>query len=272
MIEFSEKDTQIILKALYNYKNNNLKYTEIESIDKLISRIENNNIDRHIRNIWRAMLDRCKNENNIAFNSYGGRGIKVCDEWVHLKNFTQWCYKNNYKIGLSIDRIDVNGNYEPNNCRLATQKEQQRNRRNNRILIDPFDGKKLCIAAIAEKYNMSISCLSDRINTRKISLKEAIEKPIRKVSKITDENNNKITICDKIIIWHDTNLAENEEYTIQRMSDELNIKVTSIRTAIAPTHNQYISNLLETELYKKNCRSPRIYRKINNWKKDVVKE
>lgn len=275
MIEFSEHDTLIILDALKEYQKTISNHATIGNYDildhdvnTLIKRIEMNNEDRHIRNIWRTMLDRCRNPNNKSYSLYGERGITVCVEWHHLKNFKTWCYENGYKIGLTIDRINSDGNYEPANCRIATQKTQQRNRRNNHVLTDPFDGERLCMTAIAEKYNMTISCLSNRINAKKMNLEDALTKPVRKVSKITDNKNNKMSVRDKIIIWHDNILKNGETYTAKRIAEEIGVKKSTVIAATAASHNETIANWLKLEFQYKDHKRGNLYIKRNNWNKD----
>lgn len=82
--------------------------------------------------IWCGMRERCNNPNNQDYSYYGGRGIIVCDSWSDKKdgfiNFRSWAMANGYTDELTLDRVNVNGNYEPSNCRWATRKEQTRNR------------------------------------------------------------------------------------------------------------------------------------------------
>ncbi len=77
--------------------------------------------------VWTAMKERCLNPNNEWFKNYGSRGIKVCEEWTDFKTFYDWAMSSGYKEGLSIDRRDNDGNYEPSNCRWATVVTQNRN-------------------------------------------------------------------------------------------------------------------------------------------------
>lgn len=93
-------------------------------------RVENN-IEKHrLQNIFRGMIQRCYNSNDERYPNYGGRGIKICDEWLNDRNqFYEWALSHGYSNDLSIDRIEVDGNYEPDNCRWATAKMQANNRR-----------------------------------------------------------------------------------------------------------------------------------------------
>lgn len=85
-----------------------------------------------LNNIWHGMKQRCYNPNTKCYCNYGGRGIVVCNEWLHdFSAFRDWALESGYADNLSIDRVDVNGNYEPSNCRWATSSEQRVNQRSS---------------------------------------------------------------------------------------------------------------------------------------------
>ena len=84
--------------------------------------------------IWKGMRQRCMNPKCKNYPRYGGRGITICPEWDDYENFYEWALSSGYNESLTIDRINVNGNYEPNNCKWSTAKEQANNRRTNHLL------------------------------------------------------------------------------------------------------------------------------------------
>lgn len=89
---------------------------------------------KRIYKIWQGIRQRCNNPNDKDYADYGGRGIKVCDEWDNSsEKFVLWALENGYADNLSIDRIDTNSNYSPQNCRWATWTQQARNKRKERI-------------------------------------------------------------------------------------------------------------------------------------------
>ena len=117
---------------------------------------------KRIHSIWLNMKARCNNPNRPKYPRYGGRGIKICNEWLEsYENFRDWAMANGYRDDLSIDRIDVNGNYEPNNCRWTDMKTQQRNRRNNHLVT--FNNETKCITEWAEILGCTTSKIEKEV-------------------------------------------------------------------------------------------------------------
>lgn len=112
--------------------------------------------------IWKGIRQRCNNPNCKIFKNYGGRGIKLCDEWNDFNNFKEWAMINGYKDNLSIDRIDVNGNYTPDNCRWVTNKIQANNKRNNRLLT--LNGTTKTMSEWSEETGIKVSTIWERLN------------------------------------------------------------------------------------------------------------
>lgn len=125
--------------------------------------------------VWHHMKDRCFNPNNKRYHHYGGRGITVCDEWrSDFVAFREWSLANGYREGLTIDRIDNNGNYQPENCRWITNFEQQSNKSNNRFIT--AHGETHTISEWARILNVNPKALHHRFARGKSP--EDIVKPL----------------------------------------------------------------------------------------------
>lgn len=126
--------------------------------------------------IWSKMKDRCLNKNNPAYKWYGERGICICQEWLDdFVNFYNWSMSNGYKEGLSIDRIDVNGNYEPSNCRWIPLKEQPLNTRTTKFLT--YKGETKTVSEWCEITGIKKTTILNRIRLG-FTAEECIEIPI----------------------------------------------------------------------------------------------
>ena len=110
---------------------------------------------------YHAMMDRCYRSKSANFEFYGGRGIKVCEEWQDAKAFGIWAKNSGFKPGLSLDRIDPNKDYSPENCRWATAREQANNRRNTLYLT--ANGETHTISEWSRITGIKRSTINNRI-------------------------------------------------------------------------------------------------------------
>lgn len=111
---------------------------------------------------WLNMKARCNRKSAREYSNYGGRGIKVCDEWLHsYETFKEWAMSNGYNDKLTLDRINVDGNYCPKNCRWITNKEQQNNKRNN--VVYTYNGETKTLAEWSECLGICYKTLQKRI-------------------------------------------------------------------------------------------------------------
>jgi len=122
-----------------------------------------NHSKERLYKIWFDMKRRCYNKKNSNFQNYGGRGITVCDEWRNnYLAFKKWSTSNGYSDVLSIDRKDVNGNYEPSNCRWATEEIQRNNKRSSHYVI--YNNAQYTITEFSRLLNVSTKTIYNRIS------------------------------------------------------------------------------------------------------------
>lgn len=126
---------------------------------------------------WTAMKGRCTNPNNPEYKNYGARGITFCERWSDYMLFKEDMLSS-FKTGLSLDRKDNNGNYEKDNCKWSTNKEQQRNTRRNRYFDTPFG--KITLTELSEKSGIQITALRSRIKYWKNPSYQQLTRPVQK--------------------------------------------------------------------------------------------
>lgn len=132
-------------------------------------------IDDPLYGRWNSIKQRCYNRDNPKYPHYGGKGVTFHDEWKNFYQFKQWALSNGYKKELTIDRIDSNGNYEPSNCRWVSQKVQQNNRTNNRLIN--LNGKEYTLSELSEKTGINRATISQRLD-KGMSIEETLETKI----------------------------------------------------------------------------------------------
>ena len=150
------------------------------------SRLEHSGELDRLRRIHNGMMQRCYNPKSQSYSNYGGRGIKICEEWHNREKFIDWALKNGYSNYLSIDRIDVNGNYEPNNCRWADWQTQSNNKRprDEWKKRKPREHMRWVIDGISKtreewckEYNIGLPAVLYRINKKNMPIGQALKTP-----------------------------------------------------------------------------------------------
>ena len=143
------------IKAICSVKSGHIKQCWDCSILKRASKITKHGLIKHkLYSKWRDMQNRCYNPKVNGYMSYGGRGIIVYEDWKNnFKSFYDWCMLNGWEKGLSIDRIDPNGNYCPDNCRFVTVKEQAFNKRNTFYVM--YKNEKVSLAKLLYEKGIS---------------------------------------------------------------------------------------------------------------------
>lgn len=124
--------------------------------------------------IWQGMKRRCFNKNHKHYHLYGGRGITVHSEWIdNFGAFRDWAMSAGYTDGLTLDRIDVNGNYEPSNCRWITMHDQARNKSTN--VIVSYHGEEGCLTDMCRKLNISKAIARHRMKNHGVTFEQAVD-------------------------------------------------------------------------------------------------
>lgn len=142
--------------------------------------IKHGDTDSRLYNVWSAMKRRCFNKDVPEYSLYGGRGITMCDEWRDdYSSFKKWAVDNGYDYNAprgkcTIDRIDVNGNYSPDNCRWVDQKTQMNNVTYNHIV--EYKGKTYTVKELSDETGISYDKLLQRINRYGYTVEDAVEK------------------------------------------------------------------------------------------------
>lgn len=139
--------------------------------------IKHGEIGTRLYRIWANMVNRCNNEHNPRWPDYGGRGIGVYESWMDYINFRNWALQNGYEDTLTIDRIDNNGNYSPDNCRWVDDFVQANNKRNNHLVT--YRGETKTLSEWAEVLGFPYKTLHHRFSLG-WSVERALSQPLRK--------------------------------------------------------------------------------------------
>lgn len=142
---------------------------------KKVCCITHHETNTRLYKIWKGIKTRCYNKNFPKYSNYGGRGISVCEQWLeNYSNFRDWSMLNGYNDTLTIDRIDNNGNYEPNNCRWVNNKTQSNNRRDNCFIT--YLGETLTISQWGDRLGIDPKTIRARYKVYNLPLEKVFYK------------------------------------------------------------------------------------------------
>lgn len=164
----------------YNNVKREIVYDSLKNYDinKVREKLIYDQTDKRLYHIYISMKTRCYNASSPQFQYYGARGIRICDIWLNdFNSFRNWALINNYQEGLTIDRIDVNGNYEPANCRWVNIKVQNNNKRTNNYITINHETKTL--AQWCALYNMNYNIVHERIKRGNWEPLKALTTPVK---------------------------------------------------------------------------------------------
>ena len=150
---------------------------------KRVAPAKHGGVGTRLYRIYRNMIERCYYANNDHYARYGGRGISVCDEWQRsFASFRAWAMATGYSDKLTLDRIDYNGNYEPENCRWLSMKEQSNNKRNNRYV--EYNGEVHTVSEWADIIGVKYPTLAARLGRLGWSVERALTTRPRKYEEV----------------------------------------------------------------------------------------
>lgn len=201
---------------------------------------------KRLHSIFKSMKERCYNLLSKDFPVYGGRGIKICDQWLlNIDEFVKWSVNNGYKSNLSIDRINVNGNYEPSNCRWISLNEQARNKTTT-IYIN-YKGERRTLLSVLEENGIrnNYNVYRDRIVRSNWDIEKAMQEPIRTHLK-------KDSLNTLICYLKNNNI---EKINIKEFCENNNINVNTFRGYMQ--NPSFVKILNQNGIYKRKFPSNR---------------
>lgn len=182
---FEEQAERLTLKELsekFNYSERQLKdYCRHHNIKYKLVHIFHGLSYDPLFTVWKGMIARCENEKNKDYHRYGGKGIKVCAEWHEPSKFVSWARENGWTKGLQLDRIDNNGNYEPDNCHFISPKDNMANR-DNTLRFNGIPLAKLLENAETNPYNLERHTVWERLK-RGWGIDKALKTPLTRIKR-----------------------------------------------------------------------------------------